>query len=116
MITKLFNTAVANEAERLGPKDAFGASKKPAVAFMRRLVAWINRLDMNVILISHQMDEWGVDSKGERVVIGQPFDCWNKLEYELDLAFKVTKQGNSRYGVVRKSRLMGFPDLIKAEG
>lgn len=52
-ITKLFNTAVANEAERLGAKDAFGASKKPAVAFMRRLVAWIQRLDMNVVLISH---------------------------------------------------------------
>lgn len=110
-ITKLFNTAVANEAERLGSKDAFGASKKPAVAYMRRLVAWVNRLDMNVVLISHQKEEWGQDGKGERVSIGHTFDCWDKLEYELDLAFKAVKQGNSRYGVVRKSRLLGFPDL-----
>ena len=30
-VTKLFNNAVANEAERLGDKNAFGADKKPAV-------------------------------------------------------------------------------------
>jgi hypothetical protein len=110
-ITKLFNTAVALEAERLGSKDAFGASKKPAIAFMRRLVAWIQRLDMNVVLISHQREEWGQDAQGQRVSIGHTFDCWDKLEYELDLAFRAIKQGNSRYGVVRKSRLLGFPDL-----
>lgn len=115
-ITKLFNTAVANEAERIssaGQKDAFGASKKPAIAYMRRLVAWVNRLDMNVVLISHQKEEWGQDAKGERIAIGQTFDCWEKLEYELDLAFKAIKQGASRYGVVRKSRLLGFPDLTQ---
>jgi hypothetical protein len=114
-ITKLFNTAVAQEAERLGSKDAFGASKKPAVAFMRRLVNWINRVDMNVVLISHQREEWGQDATGQRVSIGHTFDCWDKLEYELDLAFKAIKQGSSRYGVVRKSRLLGFPDLTQFE-
>ena len=30
-ITKVYQTAIANEAERLGDKDAFGASKKPAI-------------------------------------------------------------------------------------
>lgn len=112
-ITKLFNSIVANEAERLGEKDAFGASKKPALSFMRRLVNWIHRLDMNVILICHQKDEWGQDAQGNRIQTGVTFDCWDKLEYELDLAFQVTKQGNSRYGVVRKSRLLGFPDKDK---
>ena len=38
-ITKLFELEIAREAERLGSKDAFGASKKPAVAHMRRLVS-----------------------------------------------------------------------------
>lgn len=109
-ISKLFNTAVANEAERLGAKDAFGASKKPAVAGMRRLVNWINRVDMNVVLISHQKEEWGSDGKGERIAIGQTFDCWDKLAYELDLVLNVVKQGASRYGIVKKSRLLGFPD------
>lgn len=109
-ISKLFNTAIANEAERLGAKDAFGASKKPAVAFMRRLVNWINRVDMNVVLIAHQKEEWGQDGKGERVMVGYTFDCWDKLSYELDLVLHVVKQGASRYGIVRKSRLLGFPD------
>jgi hypothetical protein len=50
-ITKLYNTVIANEAERLGDKDAFGASKKPAIGLMRQLVNWLYRLDMNVILL-----------------------------------------------------------------
>jgi KaiC/GvpD/RAD55 family RecA-like ATPase len=117
-ITKLFNTAVSDEHERIinsGKKDEFGTSKKPAIAHMRRLVSWIQRLDMNVLLISHQKEEWGQDSKGERVCIGHTFDCWDKLEYELDLALRAMKQGSSRYGVVRKSRLLGFPDLTQFE-
>lgn len=109
-ISKLFNTAVAQEAERLGSKDAFGASKKPAVAAMRRLVNWINRVDMNVVLIAHQKEEWGQAPNGDRTVIGYTFDCWDKLAYELDLVLAVSKQGNSRYGTIKKSRLTGFPD------
>jgi len=109
-ISKLFNTAIAHEAERLGDKNAFGADKKPAIAFMRRLVAWVNRLDMNVLFIAHSKSEWATDAKGERSEIGQTFDCWDKLEYELHLALEITKTGPSRKAKVRKSRLTGFPD------
>jgi hypothetical protein len=110
-ITKLFNTAVAIEAERLGAKNAFGADKKPAITFMRRLVTWADRLDMNVIFIAHSKVEWGTDPKsGERVEIGQTFDCWDKLEYELHLCLEILKNGPSRRARVRKSRLTGFPD------
>ena len=109
-ISKLFNSAIAAEAERLGDKNAFGADKKPAIAYMRRLVAWVNRLDMNVLFIAHSKSEWGIDTKGERTEIGQTFDCWDKLEYELHLALEITKQGPSRKAKVRKSRLTGFPD------
>lgn len=109
-ISKLYASAIAAEAERLGDKDAFGASKKPAIAFMRRLVAWVNRLDMNVIFIAHSASEWGVDAKGERSEIGQTFDAWPKLEYELHLALEIFKQGAARKARVRKSRLIGFPD------
>ena len=109
-VSKLFATAVAQEAERLGDKNAFGADKKPAIAYMRRLVAWVNRLDMNVLFIAHSKSEWGLDGKGERTEIGQTFDCWDKLEYELHLALEITKQGPSRKARVRKSRLLGFPD------
>ena len=109
-ISKLFNTAVATESERLKEKDAFGASKKPAIAAMRRLVNWINRLDMNVLFIAHSKSEWGLNPSGDRVEIGQTFDCWEKLEYELHLALEIIKRGPDRTARVRKSRLTGFPD------
>lgn len=114
-VTKLFNTAIAQEAERLGDKNAFGADKKPAIAYMRRLVAWVNRMDMNVLFIAHSKSEWGTDAKGERTEIGQTFDCWDKLEYELHLALEIIKTGPARKARVRKSRLIGFPDAESFE-
>jgi hypothetical protein len=109
-ITKIFNSEIAKEAERLGDKNAFGADKKSAIAFMRRLVAAIARIDMNVILICHEKAEWGADDKGQRVEIGKVPDCWDKLMYELDLAFHVQKRGPKRFALTRKTRLMGFPE------
>jgi hypothetical protein len=109
----VFALEIAREAERLGDKDAFGASKKPAVAYMRALVAALMRLDMNVLLIAHEIEQWGQNERGERVVTGATFDAWPKLEYELHLALHITKQGSSRYAQVRKSRLTGFPDSTR---
>jgi len=111
-VTKLYQTAIANEQERLGEKDAFGASKKPAVAFMRRLVNWMAKLDMNIWLVAHEAVEWGLDPKtGQRSEVGNQPDVWDKLVYELDLTLRAEKRGNSRFAVVRKSRLLGFPDM-----
>lgn len=109
-ISKIFNVELANEADRLGDKDQFGASKKKPVGYMRQLVSWLTRLDMNVILIAHEKPEWGLDSKGNRVEVGTTFDCWDKLEYELDLALNINKAGPKRTARVRKSRLLQFPD------
>lgn len=111
-ISKLFNDTVAREADRLAgenKKDEYGASKKPAVAYMRRLVAWLTRLDMNVILVAQAKDEYAPSGNGDRQVIGRTFDCWDKLEYELDLCLAIERRGSSRVAVVRKSRLEGFP-------
>lgn len=108
-ITKLYQTAIASEAERLGDKDAFGASKKPAIAYMRRLINWVQRLDMNVLFESHETTEWGLVN-GQRQEIGSQPDVWDKLIYELDLTLRLEKRGNSRIAVVRKSRLLGFPE------
>lgn len=104
-ISKIFNNEIAAEAERLGDKDAFGASKKPAVALTRRLISWIDRLDMNVILIAHEKPVWANDKQ-----IGVTYDAWDKLEYELHLNLNIVKQGESRKAIVKKSRLLGFPD------
>lgn len=108
-ISKVFNLEITREAERLGDKDQFGASKKPAVGQMRRLIAKLDRLDMNVLLIAHERAEWGQNGKGERVEIGKTFDGWDKLEYELHLALNIVKRGDSRIALVRKSRLAAFP-------
>jgi hypothetical protein len=109
-ITEIFNLAVAKEADRLGSKNAFGADKKPAIANMRRFVAAIQRLDMNVILVAHEKAEWGQDDSGQRVEKGKVPDCWDKLIYSLDLTFHAQKRGASRVAVVKKTRLLGFPE------
>ena len=112
-ISKLFNVAISNEAERLlahGKKNEFGADKKPAVGYMRRLANWIVRLPMNVVFIAHEKAEWGTDAKGDRVEIGKTFDCWDKLEYELHLCLHVQRRGKSRTARIRKTRLTGFED------
>jgi hypothetical protein len=111
-ITKLFQTAIANEQERLGDKDAFGASKKPAVAGMRRLVNWATKLDMNILFLAHEVPEWGVNPKsGMREEIGKIPDVWDKLVYELDLGLRIIRRGKEypATAIVHKSRLLGFP-------
>lgn len=109
-VTKVFATEIANEAERLGDKDAFGASKKPAVSYMRQLVSWLTRLDMNVILIAHEKDLYGLDEKKQRNIIGVTFDAWDKLEYELHLCLNIFKMAGQYKARVTKSRLTGFKD------
>lgn len=108
-VSKLFYEEIAKEAEKLGDKDAYGASKKPAVGYMRRLLSWINRIDVTVILIAHSKALWGIDAKGQRAEIGTTFDAWDRLEYELDLWLEIYKQGPSFYARVRKSRIESFP-------
>jgi hypothetical protein len=108
--TKIFNTAIAEEAERLGDKNAFGADKKAAVQYCRRLITWLMRLDMSVVLTAHQKDIWGLNDKGQREVTGVGPDCWDKLPYELDLTINVLKIGARRVGKIGKSRLPGFPE------
>lgn len=109
-VSKIFNTTIAAESEKLGASDQYGASKKPAVSFTRQLVNWLDRLDMTVILVAHEKPLWGIDAKGQRAEIGVTFDAYDKLEYELNLCLNITKEGDSRKARVRKSRLLEFPD------
>lgn len=113
-ITKLFNAAITDEQQRLGDKDAFGASKKGPVRQMARLVRWLNRADMNALIIAHQKDAWGKDDKGNREVVGVTFDAYEKLEYDLHFVLRISKLGNGanskRFAHIGKSRLTGFPE------
>ena len=69
---------------------------------------------MNVILIAHEKELWGLNDKNQREVIGKTFDCWDKLEYELDLALRISKIGTGetakRYANIGKSRLPSFAE------
>lgn len=104
-VSQLWNTAITQEQARLGDKDAYGASKKPAVASLRQLVMWTTRLDMNVIFICHEKDVWGSDGK-----TGVTFDADPKLEYQLHLALNIQKLGPRRFAKIGKSRLEAFPE------
>lgn len=116
-VTKLFNTAITDEQTRMadaGKKDEFGASKKPAVRQMARLVRWLNRADLNAIVIAHEKDLWGLSANGQREAIGKTFDAWDKLEYDLHLVLRIAKLGAGenakRFAYIGKSRLTGFPE------
>jgi len=104
-LSKIYNIEVNKEAERLGEKDGFGASKKPAVRMSGTLIRWLDKVDMNVILICHEKPEW---SRGEQ--IGFVPDAHEKLEYELHLCLRISKEGESRKATVKKSRLIEFSD------
>lgn len=114
-ITKLFNTAITDEQQRMaseGKKDEFGASRKVPIRQMSKLVRWINKCDLNVIMIAHEKDLYGATTGGQREVLGRTFDAYDKLEYELHFVLRITKLGKGdtaiRKAHVGKSRLTGF--------
>lgn len=112
-ISKIYGDAIGLEQERLGELDAFGASKKAPIRQMRKLVRWLIRADMNAIIIAHQRAEWGKNDKGQQEVVGHTFDGWDKLEYDLHLALRISRFGSGEnakfFAHVGKSRLTGFP-------
>lgn len=111
--TKLFNIEIANEQSRLkkaGKEDAFGLSKKPAVAKSRELVGLLSTLDMNVILICHESPNW---ADGEQK--GVKPDAYEKLIYELDLVLHIRRLGGSRKAFIVKSRLEKFPEATSMD-
>jgi hypothetical protein len=109
-ISKLWNTALVDEQEALGDKDAFGAYKKAPSRKFASLMKWVNRLDLNVIFIAHQKEIWGLNDKKQREVIGYGPDCQDKLEYDLHLVLRIAKIGPTRYAYIGKSRLPSFSE------
>lgn len=110
-ITKVYQSSIAKKAEELADKDAFGASKKPAIAKMRQLIAWLTKLDMNVVFIAHEIAVWGGEGT-QRKQVGTGPDAWEKLAFELDLTMNVQKHSKGfRTATVDKSRLTGFPEF-----
>jgi hypothetical protein len=107
-LSKLFSSAILDEAialEKAGKKNEFGLDKKGAIAKLKPLLQWIEKLDMNVILICHEAALW---EGGEAT--GYKPDIWDKVVYDLHLSLRITKVGKSRYMIPIKSRLEEFPE------
>lgn len=113
-LTTLYNDLLDKSALLLKSqskeKDAtgmeFGRHYGEANKKMKHLLSLLLRLDMNVIITSHQKNEYG----NNMAIIGSTFDCYKKLDYLFDLVFEIQKRGKSRVGLIKKSRIESFPD------
>lgn len=116
-ITTVYH-ALGDEGERkMGGTEFAKNYKLYADKFMRRLMALLSMIDMNVIMTAHTKNLWGKDSKGEPTIIGQTFDGYTKLDYMFDLYLQLEKEPNSkRFATVTKTRLSAeFPDMDRFE-
>lgn len=110
-LTTIYNSLCDKAAKSLVTREdpegtAFGRHKAKADRQVKHLLNLLLRLDMNVIITSHAKMMWG----DGMVKLGQTFDCYNKLDYLFDLVFELQKRGDERVGVVRKTRIEGFPE------
>lgn len=103
----------ASEAEEKFGSD-YSKDKKEANKPSRRLLRYLEHLDMTAILISHSKDKW--EGKGtNRTITGTTFDFFDKTDYLLDLWLEVikspTKINDWKDGklTVRKSRIESMP-------
>ena len=89
----------AAKAEEKGGSD-FGRDKKEANKPTRQLMRWLEKLDMNIILICHSKQKW--ERKGKDIIdAGSTFDGYDKLEYILDLWIEIV----GKNFIIKKSRI-----------
>jgi hypothetical protein len=103
-LSKLYNNEIQKSAEILGDKDVYGASKKDAIKLTRQLINWVEKIDMNVVLICHEKSVW---ENGEQA--GIIFDAWDKINHDLDLCLNIVMHGTSRKAIIYKSRIKSMP-------
>jgi len=109
-----FTTAYDAEVDLMEAKwgNAFGKHIAAANKEAKRLYNLITRLDMNVIMTTHEKNEYGGDGD-DRKIIGQTFDGWKKLDYLFDLVLYLKRNPKNkaqRLATVRKTRMDSFPD------
>jgi len=104
--SKLYNIEAAAAEDRIG--SDFGKDKREADKPTRKLLTWLDRLPMSVILVTHQKDKWQRRDR-ELVYVGSTFDGYKKLDYELDLWLMTRMAGTQRMAMIMKSRIDAFP-------
>jgi len=103
-LTIVYNNLVDYYESKVG--SDFGRHYTHANKDMKRLLSWILRLDMNVVITSHAKNEYG----DKMNVLGHVPDCYKKLDYLFDLVIEVKKYGSKRVGIVKKTRIEGFKE------
>lgn len=94
----------AAEAELKVGSD-FGKDRKEANKPTRQLMRWINKCDMNVILIAHSKPKWA--RKGNDIYQdGNTFEGYSKMEYDIDLWIEI-QRGHKTFSVM-KSRVQSL--------
>jgi hypothetical protein len=100
----LYLQEAAEAEERIG--SDFGTDRKEANKPTRQLLRWINKCDMNVILIAHTKAKWA--RKGNEIYQdGNTFEGYPKLEYDLDLFIEIMP-GHKTF-LIKKSRIESLP-------
>lgn len=109
-VTHIYLARAAQAELEIG--SDFGRDKKEAQKPMRQLMAWLEKLDMTIILICHSKTKWVRHGK-EVVDGGSTFDAYDKMEYILDLWVEVIRpadiSGEGGMFKVRKSRIESLP-------
>lgn len=103
-VTTVYNDLLDKAEGRVGTE--FGRHYGEAKKQWKRLGNLLMRVDMNVIITSHEKNLYGDAMKLE----GKIYDGPKGLDYLFDLVFHIEKRGKERVGIVKKSRMANFPD------
>lgn len=98
----LYMLEAAKAEEKVG--SDFGRDKKEAQKPTKQLMRWLEKLDMNIILICHSKEKWVRQGK-EIASAGTTFDGYDKMEYLLDLWVEIV----GKTFIVKKSRIDSLP-------
>lgn len=98
----LYMLEAAKAEEKIG--SDFGRDKKEAQKPTKQLMRWLEKLDMNIILVCHSKEKWVRQGK-EIASAGTTFDGYDKMEYLLDLWVEIV----GKNFIVKKSRIDSLP-------
>lgn len=118
-VTTVYASLLDEGERKVG--DTFGKHYAYANTRFKRLCNLLTAIDMNVIITSHEKDEYENVENGkggkEMTKVGKTFDAYKKLDYIFDLALQLDRDRKTRkrYATVTKTRLAEFPDLDRFE-
>jgi hypothetical protein len=102
-LTVPYENLIADCERKVG--NEFGRHVNEANKKMKLLVNLLLRIDMNVIITCQAKKEYG----DKMTVIGQTYNCYNRLGYMFDLVFETQLRGENFIAITKKSRIDEFP-------